>query len=268
VKNMLPAIGDIPLAELHRRDINRVLTAIQSRGSRVEAARVFEDVRAFLRWARARGDLDANPTEGMRKPQTPGPRERVLSEDEIRTLWRSLPEALPRSSTVRSIIMLCLLTGQRAGEVAGITAAELDAKQRLWTIPSSRSKNKHAHTVPLTDLGLALAEAIAAKPKLPSHAIAKIVRRAQPHFGIAQWTTHDLRRTVVTKMAELGVAPIVLGHVINHRSVTKAGVTLSVYSQHTYEGEKRQALELWADQLDAIVQGGAKVLPLGRARSG
>ena len=64
-------------------------------------------------------------------------------------------------------------------------------------------------------------------------------------------------------MAELGVSPIVLGHVINHRSVTRAGVTLAVYQQYDYAKEKRQALDLWADRLKAIVgEGGAKVLPI------
>ena len=80
VKNVLPIIGDMPLAELHRRDINRILEPVLARDARVEAARVFENVRAFLRWAVSRGDLDHSPIEGVRKPQTPGPRERVLSD--------------------------------------------------------------------------------------------------------------------------------------------------------------------------------------------
>jgi hypothetical protein len=67
-------------------------------------------------------------------------------------------------------------------------------------------------------------------------------------------------------MAELGVAPIVLGHVANHRTATKAGMTLSVYVHHQYEKEKRAALELWADRLQGIVSGGAEVVPMGRAR--
>ena len=131
----------------------------------------------------------------------------------------------------------------------------------------ARSKNKHAHGVPLTDLGLALAETIAAGEKLRTQAVDKIIRAALPSFSIAQWTPHDLRRTVVTRMAELGVAPIVLGHVINHRSVTKAGVTLSVYIHATaHAREKLDALELWADRLAGIVEGGAKVLPIRGAR--
>jgi hypothetical protein len=64
-------------------------------------------------------------------------------------------------------------------------------------------------------------------------------------------------------MAELGISPLVLGHVVGHRSVTKADVTLGVYNQYTYAAEKRDALELWADRLGAIVAGtGAKIVRL------
>ena len=67
-------------------------------------------------------------------------------------------------------------------------------------------------------------------------------------------------------MARLGVAPIVLGHVANHRTTTRAGVTLAVYSQYTYDKEKREALDLWAGHLRAIVGDGAVVLSLKRGK--
>jgi integrase len=104
------------------------------------------------------------------------------------------------------------------------------------------------------------------KGVIPGHTVGCAIRRAQGRFGLAQWTAHDLRRTAVTNMAKLGVSPIVLGHVINHVSVTKAGVTLAVYSQYDYAREKWQALELWASHLDAIVRGGAKVVPMRAKR--
>ena len=72
-------------------------------------------------------------------------------------------------------------------------------------------------------------------------------------FNMAHWTSHDLRRTAVSGMAKLGVSPIVRGHVINHRSVTKAGVTLGVYDQYDYAKEKREALELWASHIERII---------------
>ena len=81
-----------------------------------------------------------------------------------------------------------------------------------------------------------------------------------------RWTAHDLRRSALTKMAELGVAPIVLGHIANHRTTTKAGITLGVYIQHAYEREKREALELWADRLQGIITGGADVVSIGAKR--
>ncbi|HET7448066.1 MAG TPA: site-specific integrase, partial [Methyloceanibacter sp.] len=194
--------------------------------------------------------LRHRPTIGVSKPPEPSPRERVLSDDEIAKLWNGLEAALPHSQLVQGIIRLCLLTGQRVGEICGIHARELDRKQHQWTIPAARSKNKHSHVVPLTELGFSLAEQIAAGETMSGQAVATIIGHAQERFEIEHWTAHDLRRTVVTQMARLGVAPIVLGHVINHRSVTKAGVTLSVYSHYGYEREKREALELWAAHLE------------------
>lgn len=276
-KNITPVIGSVRLADLHKRDINRVVDPILARESPVEAARTFEDLRAMLRWAVRRGDLDRNPMEGMGKPSKAEARERVLSDEEIRVFWNGLPKALARSKACQRILKLCLLTGQRVGEVAGMTRVELDLAKVIWTIPAARSKNGHTHAVPLSDAALDIvrealkeagekAEYVFPNPEgdgsLPAAAVARTVTRAAKadperpfgRFGIARFTAHDLRRTAVSKMAELGVAPIVLGHVINHRSVTKAGLTLAVYSRYDYAKEKREALELWAKHLSAIVE--------------
>ena len=79
-KNVLPIIGNVALADLHKREVNRVIDPIVERGRPVEAARCFEDLRAMFRWAVDRGDLDHSPAEGMRKPGEAKPRERVLSD--------------------------------------------------------------------------------------------------------------------------------------------------------------------------------------------
>ena len=264
VKNVLPLLGSIRLADLHRREINRVLDPIVERGSATESVKVFKDFRAAVRWGVKRGDLDHDPMQGMAAPAKEGKRERVLSEDEIRTVWSRLD--IMTKPCHRAIIRLCLLTAQRVGEVAGIHGHELDLNAGVWTIPAARSKNKNAHSVPLSGAALAIIQEHLLGEKLFPDAgntdvIGKAVERALPEFGVAHWTLHDLRRTAVTGMAELGVSPIVLAHVINHRSVTKAGVTLAVYSQYTYDREKREALELWADRLAGIVAGAARIVP-------
>jgi integrase len=262
--NVIPVIGNVKLAELHRRDINRVISRIVRRAP-VEATRVFEDLRGMSHWAVGQGYLDHNPMEGMEPPAKAAVGERVLSEDEIRTLWNGLPESLARSVTCQRIVKLCLVTAQRVGEVAGMQPDELDLEAAIWTIPGGRSKNGHASSVPLSALAVeiikkALGEGPFVFPRpdaagsFPAQAVARAITRANGRFGIPHWTAHDLRRTAVSMMAKLGVPPIVLGHIINHRSVTKAGVTLSVYSHYDYATEKRQALEQWAAHIQIIVR--------------
>jgi integrase len=222
----------------------------------------------MLRWAVSRGDLDRNPIEGMRRPQGSKPRKRVLSDDEIRTLWNSLPQALARNPEYQRVIKLSLVTGQRVGEVVGMTQSELDRKHKLWKLPGARTKNGHAHVVPLSPLAIELIGKADGEQVFPNNthdpslAISRIIYRVQPRFGIPHWTVHDLRLTTLTGMAKLGVAPIVLGHIANHRTTTKAGMTLSVYVHHAYEKEKREALELWADRLQGIIAGGAEVITM------
>jgi integrase len=281
-KNVVPVIGEVKLAELRRRDVRNVTDTILRRGRKVEATRVFEDVRAMVRWAVQNEYLDANPLDGMDKPAKPTARNRVLGDAEIRTLWAGLPKALARSAQCQRIIKLCLVTAQRVGEVAGMTRAELDWSAREWRLPGHRTKNGHAHVVPLSDLAIeiikeALADAGKGAPVFPigggslsPMVVARTILRANTdgRFGIAPWSAHDLRRSALTEMARLGVAPIVMGHVANHRTTTRAGVTLSAYSQYTYDKEKRAALDLWADRLGAITKGAkATITSLGRRKA-
>jgi integrase len=261
--NALPIIGNIPLADLHRRDINRVIDPILTRGRPISANHVFQDLRAMLRWAVARGDLDRNPMDGMTTPAPTRSRERVLTDAEIAKLWAAIPM---QSADCQRIVKLCLITAQRVGEVTGMTRSELDLKAREWRLPGSRTKNKHPHTIPLSDMALAVidealgaegrGELFAIKPKNVGMKVSRL------DIGDAPFSPHDLRRTALTGMAKLGVAPIVLGHIANHRTTTKAGMTLSVYVHHAYEKEKREALELWADRLRGIIAGGAEVVPI------
>jgi integrase len=274
--NVLPLIGHVPIANLHRRDINRVVDAVLARGTPRQAVHVFSDLKSMLGWALRRGDVDRDVTAGMVRPAPARSRDRSLSADEIATLWSVLPVALAKSTDAQRILRLCLITGQRVGEVTGMMGSELDLPAREWRLPPARTKNAHPHVVPLSDMALAEIKAALggtgerdALFDITSKRVSRLADEIQGAVGIPHWTTHDLRRSAITLMAGLGVAPIVLGHIANHRTTTKAGITLAVYSQHAYGEEKRTALDLWADRLTAIVSGQttAKVLPL-RGRAG
>jgi integrase len=257
-KDVLPVIGHIPLRDLHRRDVTRVIDA---KSAPIAARRAFEDIRGMVRWAVARGDLDHNPIDGMKGPAISKPRDRVLSEDEIRQLWQRSAEL---GAECERIIKLCLVTAQRLGEIVGLRRAELDLSRGTWNIPGARTKNGHPHSVPLSRLAIDLfgdGDGFS----ISRGYISALVYDHQ--LDLPHWTCHDLRRTALSRMAELGVAPIVLGHIANHRTTTKAGITLGVYVHHAYEKEKREALDLWADRLMGIVKGtGAKVVSIGERR--
>ena len=191
-------IGHIPLQELHRRDVTRV---IDGKSAPISARRIFEDVRAMVRWAVSRGDLDHNPIDGMQGPPISKPRTRVLSDDEIRALWSSLGQV---SDGVARVVKLCLVTGQRVGEICGLTADELDLPKRVWNIPADRTKNGHPHQVPLSPLALKLiGEGL---PGLSRSHVTNSICDAQAKLGIAQqWTPHDCRRTALTKWPNLAL---------------------------------------------------------------
>jgi integrase len=269
--NVDPIIGALKIEDVTRRDVTRVVDSVLKRGSPIEANRVFAHLRSLFRWAVGRGDLQINPVQGMKPPSSSTTRDRVLSDQEIRHLWNSLPSVFARSVDCQRIIKILLLTGQRAGEVSGMEVRELDLSERVWTIPGSRTKNSQRHIVPLSDQAVQIIREAVSDARdgaryifpsngagLPSAAISRTIGRALAptkelplgRLGMTHWTAHDLRRTALTGMGRLGTAPIVLGHIANHLSTTKAGVTLSVYARHSYEVEKRQAMEAWAEWLE------------------
>ena len=284
-RNALPVIGSIKLAQLTRRDVRDVTAPILKRGARTSAWHTHKDLFAVLRWGVANEFLSHNPAEGMDKPGGFTAGERTLTDEEIRKLWRGLPQSLAKSLASQRIVKLCLITGQRLGEICGMTRTELDLKRKLWSLPGTRTKNSFAHQVPLSDLAATVIhEALADAAgdfvfsgedgrALQPHTVTRAVSRAHEvtkdrpagRFGIAPWSLHDLRRTTLTNLAKLGVTPHVIANVANHRSITKSSVTFAHYVQHSYENEKRAALNLWAERLTAIVgKDAAKVLTIRR----
>jgi integrase len=269
--DVLPIIGSVKLAELHRRDAHRVLDRIIERGAASSAKKTFADLRAMVRWAVARGDLDHDPLAGLKPPTTSKSRERFLDVEEIAALWPAWPNVFPAAMTLA--LKLALSTGQRIGEVCGMTLEELDLAKAVWNLPPERTKNGSAHSVPLNDMALDLiAEA---RPtaingrlfQLNTQRLGNLLNQRRDRLPVRDWSAHDLRRTVCTHLAEMGVSPLIIGACVNHRSLTKSGVTLGTYVRYDYAKEKRRALELWADRLSAIVTGGAaNVLALQRAR--
>ncbi len=269
-KEVLPSWGRRRIQDITKRDVIGLLDSIVDRGSGKTANRTLAVIRKLFAWAVSRDVLDASPCAGVEAPTAERPRDRILSDDELRWLWRvTEKDGYPFGSAVR----LLLLTGLRRSEVGKMTAGELLAD--TWTIPATRTKNNKAHTVPLSRAVLEVLEnlprvrneqgyLLCTNGRTPAsgYSRAKIridaamleeARKGDKKINIPHWTYHDLRRTVASGMAGLGVALPVIEKVLNHTSGSFGGI-VSVYQHYDFAKEKRHALEKWGRHIESLVK--------------
>jgi integrase len=233
------------------------LTRLTESNGPVASNRARAYLSSFFAWLMGQGVADGNPTIGT-NVNAERSRDRVLSEDELRAIWRGTDG----SEQYFSIVRLLLLTGCRRAEIGDLQWPEIDFDKAIVSLPASRVKNARSFELPLSPPALAI---LHAQPRTDRGFVFGV--RASGGFcawhdgkatldrriGIAPWRLHDLRRSVATHMADIGVLPHVIEAVLNHQSGTRAGVA-GVYNRSSYATEKRQAVERWAEHLMAIVE--------------
>jgi integrase len=243
---------------ISKRDVVEVVSAIEQRGAPVAANKTLKSIKTFLRWCVGRAILDQSPAEGVPLPAKEVARDRVLDDKE---LGRIIPAARKMGGPYGGIVELLALTGQRREEVARLTWEELDLAQRVWTIPKSRSKNAKSHVVHLSDQSVAVLKRADRQGALvfsplgakPFRNFGRAKRLLDQRSGVTGWRLHDLRRTCVSGMARLGVAPHVADKILNHQSGTISGVA-AIYQRHEFLAERRAALDLWGAHVGQILK--------------
>lgn len=265
------------IQEITRRDIIDLLDEIVEADKPIAANRTLAALRKMFNWAAGRDIVIANPVAGVKPPAAEQSRDRVLSDDELRVAWKAADDlGWPMGRFVQSLI----LTGQRREEVSGMRKSELKAPGALWTIPKERAKNKVEHDVPLSKEMSALLDGLPvvagstgfiftttgfspvsgfakAKARLDAKML-QILRQEATERGenpeevaLVPWRLHDIRRTVATGMARLGIDLPVIEKVLNHTSGSFAGI-VGVYQRHKFADEKRAALEAWGNYVSEI----------------
>ncbi|HMB14568.1 MAG TPA: integrase arm-type DNA-binding domain-containing protein [Roseovarius sp.] len=273
-RHVVTVWGDRDIHDISKRDVIDLLDGIADSGRVVTANRVRSYLGTFFGWCVDRDIIAMSPAQGVKPVAKEKSRDRVLTDDEIRWFWRACDDlGFPWGPLGQTL----LLTGQRLGEVAGMTDAEISGE--VWSMAPDRTKNGRAHAVPLSgpvsDV-LAGVERVKGKPGLVftttgesplsgfhkgrNHIAERMAEIASDEASepveIPHWTFHDLRRTAATGMARLGIPVRVTEAVLNHVSGTAAGI-VSVYQRHDYADEKRQALDAWARLVADIVEGRA-----------
>jgi integrase len=243
--------------EITKRDVVEVVTAIEQRGAPVAANKTLKSIKTFLRWCVGRAVLDQSPAEGVPLPAKEVARDRVLDDEE---LARVILAARQVGGPYGGIVEFLALTGQRREEVARLQWEELDLARRIWTIPRSRTKNAKAHVVHISEQALAAVKRADRRGPLvfsllgtkPFQEFSRAKRVLDQLSSVTGWRLHDLRRTCVSGMAGLGVAPHVADKILNHQSGTISGVA-AVYQRHEFFAERRAALELWGAHVSKIL---------------
>jgi integrase len=247
------------LSEISRADVHALLDGMRDRGAAVSANRTFAQLRKLCGWAIERGLIEQNPCAGIRKPTAETPRDRTLSISELR---RVIAAARTLGWPFGPIVELLALTGQRRDEIGGMTWTEINQSERAWTLPAARAKNRREHTLPLAPRVVEIIESVprfeespflfsAGKNPPSGWSVAK--RRlelalAADGGALAPWVLHDLRRSVASGMASIGVPLQVVERILNHVSGSFGGV-VGVYQRYSYADEMREALEKWATKL-------------------
>jgi integrase len=210
-------------------------------------------VRRFFRWCIERDILKIDPTAGMPRVGNGKSRERVLSDDELGRVWRAAEG--PFGAVTRMLI----LTGARREEITQLRWSEIDGTIKL---EDARTKTGAPHIIPLSAAAQALLNSL---PRIAGSDFVFTTTGTKPisgwsrpkidldaASGVTGWRIHDLRRTVATGMQKLGVGLQVVEAVLGHTSGSRAGV-VGIYQRHTYDAEKRAALEAWGAYIMALV---------------
>jgi integrase len=244
LRKQASALHPLQLAEIDRRRIAEVLAGIERDSGMIARNRVRSSLSAFWAWLITEGLVETNPVQGTAKVSEGRGRERVLNEEEIAKVW-----AAAGDTDFGRIVKLLLLTGQRRTEIGSLQWSEVNLADGVIVFPANRTKNHRQHILPLSRQAVALLGAEGEGPVFRhgqqwSWDKARLDARA----GIAHFTLHDLRRTAITWMNELGVSPWIVEAVANHISGHKAGIA-GRYNHARYFDEMRGALQRWADHL-------------------
>ena len=255
-RDVIPHWGAKSIHEIKKRDVSDLIGLISQRNAHA-GHRLLKTLKTFFRWCVGRAVIDFSPVEGLSTGYRESSRDRVLKDRELAAIIIAARQMPPPYG---GIVELLALTGQRRQEVSKLKWDELDEKSRTWSIPGSRTKNKKAHIVHLSEPAW---QVIAQRPvgtyvfgtsgakHFQAYSTSK--RALDTLSGITGWRLHDLRRTIVSGMARLGVPPHVADKILNHQAGTISGVA-AVYQRHEFLAERKEALDRWGAHVEHIVR--------------
>ncbi len=272
-KDVLPEIGDMPVAEVRIDDVLRITDAIKARGADQMALHTRNTLKRLFAYAIARGKAQFNPAAAIEARFIAVARSRdvALSPEEVGKLLRGIYQ----SSTKRQhklalhLLILCMV---RKSELLEARWEEIDFDRAEWSIPGERMKKDKPHLVPLSTQAVAMFEELRALSSgsewvLPSrNSLKRPVAKTTLNrvvsgldLDVRDFVIHDFRRTASTHLHEAGFNTDWVEKALAHEQKGVRGV----YNRAEYLSQRREMLQWWANFVDAQVESDRKVI-IGR----
>jgi integrase len=255
-RDVLPRLGRFAPDEITRAEVKAFRRKIDPEDKRpVLANRCVELIRTIFNWALEEELVSNNPARGLKRLRAEKPRERTLSSDELRAVWEALGLERPYNAAV---IKFIFYTATRRSEAFGARWTDIDFREKLWTIPTTKAGRKHV--IPLSDAAVDILESM--RPlsghhefifvglKGPLTTIQKSLGRIRENSGV-DFTVHDCRRTAATMLGELDVRSEIISLILNH--VPKGPAATRIYERSSKIPQMRDALERLAQHINRIV---------------
>jgi integrase len=240
-RHFLPTLKDKNVGSIATAEVMEIVDDLLRTPS--ECAHAFTAAKTFFRFTVRRGYAERSPLDALQKPTKSVARDRVLSDEELRSVLTTARQ----SGTYGVIVELLVLTGQRVGQITALNSNFLYAGEKSITWPAEYMKGNKEHTIPYGERAAALLMHAPFTFNSFSDAHRTFLQTAK----VAHFTRHDLRRTFATGLAKINVPPHVTERILAHSTGTISGVA-AIYNRHSYLDEMRQAMEKWEAVLYAL----------------
>lgn len=272
---IVPTFGSVPVEDLHRNQVIEFLEDIAfDRDSPVMSNRIRAVLSSMYSFGMKKAMVDFNPVKTVEPVGEENSRDRVYTDEEIKALWEAFEQEVEPIQSVYKMLLIC---GQRSGETKRMEWPAINFKDQIWTIQAGQTKGDRKHYVPLPGMAIEVLERLQSrsdskyvfestrKPGHPIGWIQKAKERIRKASKVSDFRPHDLRRTVASNLARLGVDRTVNGKVLNHKGMSGDNQVTAVYDRYDYMDEKRQALNRWSALLKQIIEGKteAKITKMG-----
>lgn len=271
-RDIRPHIGKLLVEEVRPLHIDDMLQAIVKRGAPTMANEALRWVKRLFNFAMKRHLIDANPAAAFDLSDAGGEekaRNRALSRDELRILFEAMRNTNGVGIQNYLAIKLLLLLAVRKQELTTAKVSEFDINAGVWHLPGERTKTGKPITIPLSPIALDAVKQLIAfgcgsayllparnagvrmAPHISDATLNTALSKAKRRMDIPAFTIHDFRRTARTQLSALRVPPHIAERCLNH----KIGGVVGVYDHYDYLPERREALNQWAEVVDACERG-------------